>query len=232
MTPATAPMISAPSGVTVAQGEVMATRPASTPFRVMPTSGFPNLNQATTMAAMPPAQPARNVLTMMRAMVPLAAVVEPALNPNQPRDRMKTPSAAIGRLWPGMARGLPSLPYLPMRGPTTIAPAKAAQPPTECTTVEPAKSMKPHVRQPGAGVAVVADQQVAPGPVPEDGIDDQRDEDAIDQVGGKLGAFGHGAGDDRRRGGREHDLEHPEGVFPLAVDGGVIGRQEEVVASR
>ena len=37
----------------------------------------------------------------------------------------------------------PSLRYLPQRGPTTSAPASAAQPPVECTIVEPAKSVKP-----------------------------------------------------------------------------------------
>ena len=35
---------------------------------------------------------------------------------------------------------IPSLVYLPKRGPSTMAPAKAAHPPTECTMVEPAKS--------------------------------------------------------------------------------------------
>ena len=36
----------------------------------------------------------------------------------EPADqRMNTPSMANGMLWPGMARGLPSGPYLPMRGP-------------------------------------------------------------------------------------------------------------------
>ena len=47
---------------------------------------------------------------------------------------------ANGIEWPGIARGLPSLPYLPMRGPSMAAPMSAAQPPTLCTTVEPAKS--------------------------------------------------------------------------------------------
>ena len=46
-------------------------------------------------------------------------------------------------LWPGMALILPSSAYLPMRGPSIMMPASAAQPPIECTTVEPAKSNKP-----------------------------------------------------------------------------------------
>jgi hypothetical protein len=68
------------------------------------------------------------------------ANVEAALKPNQPNSRMNVPSIAIGMWWPGRARGVPSLAYLPMRGPRTIAPASAAAPPTMCTTPEPAKS--------------------------------------------------------------------------------------------
>ena len=70
-------------------------------------------------------------------------IVEPGLKPNQPSHRTKSPMTASDMLCPGMARGLPSLPYFPMRGPKIIAPASAAQPPTECTTVSPAKSIKP-----------------------------------------------------------------------------------------
>ncbi len=40
-----------------------------------------------------------------------------------------------------MARGLPSAPYLPMRGPRMAAPTRAATPPTMWTTPEPAKSV-------------------------------------------------------------------------------------------
>ncbi len=40
-TPATAPMMKAPTGVTNAQGEVMATRPASMLLHIMVGSGLP-----------------------------------------------------------------------------------------------------------------------------------------------------------------------------------------------
>ena len=73
----------------------------------------------------------------------MTAVVDPGLKPNQPNQRINTPRPAMGILCPGMARALPSAVYLPKRGPTTSAPARAIQPPTECTTVEPAKSIKP-----------------------------------------------------------------------------------------
>ena len=70
----------------------------------------------------------------------LEAKVEAALKPNQPNRRMNVPSMAIGMWWPGSARGVPSLANLPMRGPSTRAPASAATPPIRCTTPEPAKS--------------------------------------------------------------------------------------------
>ena len=70
----------------------------------------------------------------------VAAKVEAALKPNQPNSRMNVPSIAIGMWWPGIALALPSLSNLPMRGPSTMAPARAAAPPTAWTTPEPAKS--------------------------------------------------------------------------------------------
>ena len=69
--------------------------------------------------------------------------VDAPLKPNQQNQRMNTPSAARLRLCPSMARGLPFLSYLPMRGPRIFAPMSAHTPPTICTAVEPAKSWKP-----------------------------------------------------------------------------------------
>jgi hypothetical protein len=129
--------------VTVAQGAVIATRPANTPFRVMPPSGFLKIAHAVMSAVMAPAAAARFVVTAIRAMSGVPAVVLPGLNPNQPNHRMKTPRAAIGMLWPGIALTFPSLEYRPSRGPSITAPQRAAHPPMEWTTVEPAKSMNP-----------------------------------------------------------------------------------------
>ena len=64
----------------------------------------------------------------------------PGLKPNQPKARMNVPRIARIWLWPGIVLAEPSLLYLPIRGPSTIAPARAHQPPTEWTTPEPAKS--------------------------------------------------------------------------------------------
>ena len=65
------------------------------------------------------------------------------LKPYQPSHKMKTPSAPSGIEWPGMALILitfPSLPrtYFPMRGPSMIAPTRAAMPPTMWIAQEPA----------------------------------------------------------------------------------------------
>ena len=73
-------------------------------------------------------------------------------------------------LWPGMALTLPSLPYLPMRGPSTRTPARAAQAPAEWTTVEPAKSQKPSLAEPAA----------APDPVADDRVDERDEQERED----------------------------------------------------
>ena len=141
--PATAPIITALNGETVAQGLVMATSPAKAPFRLIPASGFPNIIQEVNIASTAAVAADRFVLTNINAMSFEAAVVEPGLKPNHPSQRINTPSAAKGMLCPRMGFIFPSFPYFPKRGPRTMVPAKAAQPPTEWTTVEPAKSMKP-----------------------------------------------------------------------------------------
>ena len=111
------------------------------PLPVMPTSGLPLLSQMVHMAATPPAAAASSVMTAMSMTGRSAASSEPGLKPNQPTNRITVPRATSGMLWPRMARGLPSLVYLPRRGPRMSAPMRAAQPPTLCTMVEPAKSL-------------------------------------------------------------------------------------------
>ena len=91
---------------------------------------------------------ARFVLKKTRDALPISPslsmpTVEAPLNPNQQNQRIKTPSAAMDRLCPRMARGFPSFPYLPTRGPRIFAPISAHTPPTICTAVEPAKSWNP-----------------------------------------------------------------------------------------
>ena len=63
---------------------------------------------------------------------------------------MKVPSVASGKLEAGIGNARPSAVYLPSRGPSSKAPASAAQPPTEWTIVDPAKSEKPSIQPPSA----------------------------------------------------------------------------------
>ena len=72
-----------------------------------------------------------------------AASADPTLNPNQPNQSINTPSAPATIELPLIVKGFPFSSYLPSLGPTTLIPAKAAKPPTICTTPEPAKSIKP-----------------------------------------------------------------------------------------
>ena len=123
----------------------MATSPAKQPLMVMPRSGFPNRSQEAAVAVRTAAM--AEVLVVIRMCITSAGfwklMVEPGLKPNQPSHSTNRPITAKDMLWPGMARGFPSLSYFPMRGPKTRAPARAAQPPREWTTVSPAKSRKP-----------------------------------------------------------------------------------------
>ena len=142
------PMKKAPTGLTTSQPAVMPIRPASAPLMVRPTSGLPYFFQARNIAVSAPTAAARFVVMKMlpistQVSLPSAVIVEPGLKPNQPIHSRKMPSIARVMLWPGMARALPFLSNLPIRGPRKIAPINAEMPPTMCTTVEPAKSWKP-----------------------------------------------------------------------------------------
>ena len=139
--PAIMPMTIAAHGFTKAHGAVMATRPASMPFAIIPGSGLPVRIMIQNMAMTDPKAPAMAVFVATTAnCTSVAASVEAALKPNQPNSRMNVPSMAMGMWWPGMALGVPSRSYLPIRGPSTMAPVKAATPPMACTTPDPAKS--------------------------------------------------------------------------------------------
>ena len=84
------------------------------------------------MVAIPPAAEARNVLVAtepIKSHLPTAPKVEPGLNPNHPNQRIKAPTADKVKLCPGIALAVPSSLYFPRRGPKTIAPASAANPP-------------------------------------------------------------------------------------------------------
>src|SRR5690606_36992060 len=124
----------------------IATRPESAPLRATLTSGLPTLAHVTAVAASAPPEAPTFVFRAMRPNAfpapaagfapPVTPVVLPALKPNHPIQRMNTPKVASVMECPRIGGASGS--YLPRRGPSTIAPARAAQPPTLCTTVDPA----------------------------------------------------------------------------------------------
>src|SRR5664280_785208 len=99
-TPATAPRMEEPPALTNAQGQVIATNPASMPLHIMDGSGFLVRNHhIQRVEASAPVAEASMVLTATTAMRrSVAARDEPGLNPNQPKARMNVPSIAIGML--------------------------------------------------------------------------------------------------------------------------------------
>ena len=140
-TAANEPINAAAHGETNAHAAVIATRPANIPLIIIPGFGLPVRRVIQNIEATAPNAPEIAVLAATVAnCTSVAESVDAALNPNQPNNRIKVPSIAIGKWWPGIGNDFPSGEYFPIRGPSTIAPVKAATPPTKCTTPEPAKS--------------------------------------------------------------------------------------------
>src|SRR5690554_486415 len=146
--PPRAPQIVAVSALGVDGSAVITTRPAIAPLSSMVRSALPNIRRAVIRAAIAP--PAAAALVFRNTMATELALAtspsfstEPPLKPNQPIHRMKVPRAASGMLAPGKARISPLGPYLPLRGPSSSTPARAAAAPAMCTMPEPAKSLKP-----------------------------------------------------------------------------------------
>ncbi len=140
-TAAIEPITAAAHGATNAHGAVIATRPANIPLIIIPGFGLPVRRVIQNIEATAPNAPEIAVFVATVAnCTSVAESVDAALKPNQPNRRIKVPSIAIGKWCPGIGRDFPSLEYLPMRGPSTIAPASAATPPVMCTTPDPAKS--------------------------------------------------------------------------------------------
>ena len=148
MTPPTRPIMIAQLWATISGPAVIDTSPAIAPFRPASRSTRPSSGLETLRAAITPAAAARLVLTSTlliatASAAPPRASCEPPLKPNQPSHKIKTPRVTIGTLEGGVTLMLPSARYFPSLGPTISAPASAAQPPVECTMVEPAKSWNP-----------------------------------------------------------------------------------------
>jgi len=123
-----------PSASTTSQPAVTATRPASEALSDIETSGLPFLIQVKIIVTQVAIAGAQVVVTNIEASCgPLFAAAP--LKPYQPNQRMNTPSAPRVKECPGIALAtfLPvflSSTYLPIRGPTIIAPINAVIPPT------------------------------------------------------------------------------------------------------
>ena len=126
-------MTIAAHGATKAHAAVIATSAATAPFSIMERSGFLTTSHEVATAPSTPAAAARLVLSATYEKKPTppksTLSVEPGLKPNHPNQRMRTPSVVYAMLWPGIAFGLPSAPNLPMRGPSSSAPASPASAP-------------------------------------------------------------------------------------------------------
>ena len=164
-------------------------------------------------------------MTPIRRSVP--ARVEPGLNPNQPKARIRAPAIPMGIWWPGIALGVPSFLYLPIRGSQNYSPGQG-------------RNAAHHVHHPGAGKihramaqtevgAQLGEPAAAPDPVAIDGVDEHGNEEAVDAEGQELPALRHGPGGDGGRGVHKDHLEEEQGK-----DGDVIGTagQEEIPYSR
>jgi len=137
-------MSTAAAGPTKAQGAVMATRPPSMPLQAMPMSGLRDKYQAVARAAIAPAADESSVLAATMAMRTVASVQGRSGVETEPaKSQDERAHHGHGQIVPGIAAMVSSRRYLPTRGPSTIAPAKAVIPPVICTTDEPAKSTWP-----------------------------------------------------------------------------------------
>src|SRR5215475_1531458 len=133
--PATRPSPTAPSGEMYAHDGVMATKPATAPDDAPTIVGLRLRIHSTMIQPSNAAAVASCVLTNAMAVIRSAVSSEPALKPNQPNHSRPAPSATIGTLC-----GLTFSFGQPVRRPSTMASASAADPALMCTAVPPAKS--------------------------------------------------------------------------------------------
>src|SRR5919106_2243420 len=129
------PIISAAMGPTNPDAGVIATKPATAPVAAPMVEALPVCAQEMSIqvkAAVPVA-----ICVAIKALVAdeLAAVAEPALNPNQPNHSNAAPNTIRGTL----CASIGTFPY-PSRRPSIIAAIKPAQPDVMWITVPPAKS--------------------------------------------------------------------------------------------
>src|SRR5271166_1450117 len=102
MTPAATPMIKAPRGSTKPDAGVIATRPATAPEMIPSTLGFPLTIHSANIQARAAVAVAIWVTVIAMPALPLAAVADPALKPNQPTHSREAPVTLSTRLCGGI----------------------------------------------------------------------------------------------------------------------------------
>src|SRR6266550_5592073 len=102
MTPAATPIIRAPRGSTKPDAGVIATRPATAPEMMPSTLGFLLTIHSANIQASAAVAVAIWVTVIAMPALPLAAVAEPALKPNQPTHRSEAPITLSTRLCGGI----------------------------------------------------------------------------------------------------------------------------------
>ena len=201
ITPATPPIRIAAQGATNAQAAVIATRAAMAPFSIIDRSGFLITSHEVMTAPRTPAAAARFVFSATYAKKPTppksTLSVEPGLKPNQPNQRMITPSVVNAMLWPGMALGFPSCRELADPRPEQERPGEAGERALVVDDGRTGEVLHALREQPAVG---------APDPVRDERVD-QRVGDAEREVDPQPCAFRHRAPHDRERHGAEDDLE-------------------------
>ena len=90
-TPATTPITIENPGPTKPEAGVTAARPQTNPTHIPTAEGLPFRIQSTSIQLTPAAAAARFVTTSALTATPSAARALPALNPNQPNQRMAVP---------------------------------------------------------------------------------------------------------------------------------------------
>ena len=98
-TPAIAPIRTAPIGLTKAQPAEIATAPARSPLHVMVGSGLPKAPHIVSIAEIPLAPVASRVHAAIEpTRRSVRSATRPTTRPDQPKIRIKVPTAAIGML--------------------------------------------------------------------------------------------------------------------------------------
>ena len=95
--------------------------------------------------------------------------------------------------------------------------ARATQPPTEWTTVEPGEVDEAELLEPAVRAVSTDERARAPRPVAEDRVGHGRDEGGEHQVAAEAHPLGDRAGHERRRRRDEPELEEEEGGQERAV---------------